>query len=324
MKFLFALIAVLFGFVLAAPASAQTKLTGTFTAAQACPALQSIKKASNPGNVMLTVGTAYKLIGENKDPASYYWIIVPGASPDFRWVAVDCGKTDGVTTVAPAPAAGKTDYVLAISWEPTFCEAMPSKAECKAETATSYEATHLALHGLWPQPRSKAYCGVSDADKASDKNHSWTALPAVDVTPTTRAALDKDMPGTKSDLERHEWIEHGTCSGVDQDVFFARATALLDAINNSAVGTLFAGHVGQQLDGADIRKAFDTDFGAGAGDRVRLSCETHGGHGMISELTIGLTGDVVGKANLSDLIAASGPTSPGCDGGLVDAVATKQ
>ncbi|MGN6160033.1 MAG: ribonuclease T2 family protein [Devosia sp.] len=317
MKIIAGLLIVLAGLLLSAPASAQTRLTGTFTAAQACPALQSIKKATNPGNVTLTVGTAYKLIGGNKEPATYYWIVVPGASPDFRWVPVECGKADGVT-VAPPPA--KTDFVLAISWEPAFCEAMPSKAECKAETATSYDATHFSLHGLWPQPRSKAYCGVSDTDKASDKAHSWTALPAVDVTPATRTALDKDMPGTKSALERHEWIEHGTCAGVSQEVFFTRATLFADTIANSAVGALFASHIGQRLEGSDIRKAFDTAFGAGAGDRVRISCETHNGRGLLSEITIGLSGDVMHDGSIGELIAAAGKTSPGCAGGIVDAV----
>lgn len=317
MKIIAGLLIVLAGLLLSAPASAQTRLTGTFTAAQACPALQSIKKATNPGNVTLTVGTAYKLIGGNKEPATYYWIVVPGASPDFRWVPVECGKADGVT-VAPPPA--KTDFVLAISWEPAFCEAMPSKAECKAETATSYDATHFSLHGLWPQPRSKAYCGVSDTDKASDKAHSWTALPAVDVTPATRTALDKDMPGTKSALERHEWIEHGTCAGVSQEVFFTRATLFADTIANSAVGALFASHIGQRLEGSDIRKAFDTAFGAGAGDRVRISCETHKGRGLLSEITIGLSGDVMHDGSIGELIAAAGKTSPGCAGGIVDAV----
>ena len=317
MKIIAGLLIVLAGLLLSAPASAQTRLTGTFTAAQACPALQSIKKATNPGNVTLTVGTAYKLIGGNKEPATYYWIVVPGASPDFRWVPVECGKADGVT-VAPPPA--KTDFVLAISWEPAFCEAMPSKAECKAETATSYDATHFSLHGLWPQPRSKAYCGVSDTDKASDKAHSWTALPAVDVTPATRTALDKDMPGTKSALERHEWIEHGTCAGVSQEVFFTRATLFADTIANSAVGALFAGHIGQRLEGSDIRKAFDTAFGAGAGDRVRISCETHNGRGLLSEITIGLSGDVMHDGSIGELIAAAGKTSSGCAGGIVDAV----
>src|SRR5690348_5429379 len=83
------------------PAAAQTKLTGSFTATKACPALQSIKKTTNPGDVKTAVGTAYKLIGGNKEPATYYWIVVPDASPDFRWVAVDCGTAD-ITASAPA------------------------------------------------------------------------------------------------------------------------------------------------------------------------------------------------------------------------------
>src|SRR3569623_3131050 len=99
------------------------------------------------------------------------------------------------------------------------------------------------------------------------------------------------MPGSMSALERHEWIEHGTCAGVSQEVFFTRATLFADTIANSAGGALFASHIGQRLEGSDIRKAFDTAFGAGAGDRVRISCETHTGRGLLSEITIGLSGD---------------------------------
>src|SRR5579863_9988024 len=86
-----------------APASAQTKLTGTFIANQACPALQSIKKATNPGNVTLTAGTSYKLLGGNTAEPTYYWIVVPTASPDYRWVPVGCGTADA--TAVPASAS---------------------------------------------------------------------------------------------------------------------------------------------------------------------------------------------------------------------------
>src|SRR5437868_5764765 len=127
MKVLFTC-ALLLG-LLTAPALAQTKISGTFTATKACPALQSIKKSTNPGNVMTAVGTAYKVIGGNKEPAAYYWIVVPGATPDYRWVPVDCGTAD-VTASAPATspsasstsggsssgtsASGSPQYVLAI------------------------------------------------------------------------------------------------------------------------------------------------------------------------------------------------------------------
>ena len=311
------------------PAWAQTKISGVFVAQQACPAVQSIKKQTNPGNVALVVGSSYKLIGGNKADATYYWIVVPTAQPDLRWVPVGCGTANldqaDTTTAAPAPAApttppatGKAEYVLAISWEPAFCAGLPDKTECVKQTATSYEATHLSLHGLWPQPRNTAYCNVASADEASDKAHDWAALPVVNLSASTRTALDQAMPGTQSLLERHEWIVHGTCSGSSQDNYFARAALFLDTINNSAVGALFAQNIGQRLEGSDVRHAFDTAFGAGDGDRVRLACSRDGDRQLISEITIGLRGDVMGSGGIGELIAASGATDPGCNGGIVD------
>lgn len=325
--------------------AAETKLSGTFVASQDCAAVQSIKKQTNPGNVHLTPGTSYKLLAGNNEPPTHYWIVVPGAQPDYRWVPVSCGTISSDTTkvapptdttssappantttppantttsATPPAATGKADYVFAISWEPAFCEGLPDKTECKKETATSYEATHLSLHGLWPQPRSKAYCNVSSTDQASDKAHDWPSLPAVTLTAANRTDLEQAMPGTQSMLERHEWIVHGTCSGSSQDNYFHRATLFLGTINNSAVGTLFAQNVGKRLDGSQVRAAFDTAFGKGAGDRVRLACERDGDRQLISEITIGLRGDVMGSGGIGELIAASSPTDPGCNGGIVD------
>jgi ribonuclease T2 len=202
------------GLLASAPAVAQVKLSGLFVAKQACPAVQSIKKQTNPGDVKLEPGKGYKLIAANNTPATYYWIAVPGADPNLRWVPVSCGSpafdqpdvppTSPATDTPPSapPATAKAEYVLAISWEPAFCEGLPNKTECQHQTATSYEATHFSLHGLWPQPRSKAYCNVAAADQASDKAHNWDALPPVNLVPSVKAALDHVMPGTQSLLGR--------------------------------------------------------------------------------------------------------------------------
>src|SRR5258707_10017507 len=93
----FAVLAV----ALALPASAQVAMQGSFVAAKACTALQSIKKNTNPGNVSVEAGKSYTLLGKNKDQASHYWIEVPGASPLQRWVAVDCGSANGDITTKP-------------------------------------------------------------------------------------------------------------------------------------------------------------------------------------------------------------------------------
>ena len=80
---------MLLGFGL--PALAQVKMSGKFTASEACPALQSIKKRSNPGDVSVKIGSHYELLGKNKEQATHYWIEVPGARPSKAPTLNRCG-----------------------------------------------------------------------------------------------------------------------------------------------------------------------------------------------------------------------------------------
>ena len=41
------------------------------------------------------------------------------------------------------------DMVLAVSWQPGFCETRPRLPECRSQKKSRYDATHFALHGLW-------------------------------------------------------------------------------------------------------------------------------------------------------------------------------
>jgi ribonuclease T2 len=320
-------------------ALAQVAMQGEFTASSACPALQSIKKGGNPGNVSVEQGKSYTLLGKNKDQASHYWIEIPGASPSRRWVKVECGSASGTAAAAPqgsgaavetdagtvkskrkpkGPKGGVPFYAFAISWEPAFCETMKDKAECKVETPQSYEANHFSLHGLWPQPRRNVFCGVDAATAALDDTHQWERLPEPDLTPATKAALDKVMPGTQSVLERHEWIKHGTCyPGPDAETYFKDEIRLIDDINASPVQAFMAANIGKTIQTADLRGKFDEAYGKGAGARVKVSC---GKSGLISEITIGLKGDVTSGASLAELIAAADVADAGCGAGLVNAV----
>ncbi|MEX6506598.1 ribonuclease [Jiella sp. M17.18] len=216
--------------------------------------------------------------------------------------------------------AAHRDLLLAISWEPAFCETHSGKPECRAETASSFEATHFSLHGLWPQPRGVEYCGVSAANKAADRAGRWDQLPEPQLDPEVKAKLDRVMPGTQSLLERHEWLRHGTCYGTSANEYFSDAIAALAAINASPVGALFAGALERPLTSDKIRGAFDQAFGQGAGARVRIACDKDGSRRLIGELTIGLVGEITPTPDMQKLIMAAKPTSPGCTDGIVDAV----
>lgn len=318
---------------------AQVKMQGQFVATKSCPALASIKKGKNPGSISVEAGKSYALLGKNKDQASHYWVTVPGANPPQRWVALECGTVDGAQagavpiggaavetpdgTVKPKPKPqppkdGVPFFVLALSWEPAFCSSMKGKAECKNETAYSYEASHFSLHGLWPQPRRNVFCGVDRATAALDDQHKWEQLPVPELSAVTKAALDKVMPGTQSVLERHEWIKHGTCyPGGKAETFFQDQVRLINDVNSSAVQSFMAANIGKTIQTSELRAKFDEAYGKGAGMRVRVSCSKDG---MFSELTIGLKGNISSGAKLADLIAASETTDAGCPAGLVSAV----
>jgi ribonuclease T2 len=329
-------IAAIWGAVLLALAGvgvarADVKMSGSFVADAACPATQAIKSGKNPGNVSTAAGQSYDLLAANKDTPTHYLIRVPGADPDRRWVKISCGHVSGgaasAQPAAPAdqgkPAAGKPEYVFALSWQPAFCETKASKPECKAQNPGEFDASHFTLHGLWPQPNGNFYCQVPASDKANDNPAHWGELPPVNLEAATRAELDQVMPGTASKLESHEWIKHGTCYGKSQQEYFAEALALMRAVNASPVRDLFTKNVGKQLTSDQIRSAFDSAFGAGAGERVRVSClvDPSSGRRMIGELTLGLTGPIGADSSLASLLHAAAPTTKaGCPKGTVDAI----
>ena len=218
---------------------------------------------------------------------------------------------------AEARGAGKTEYVLAVSWQPGFCETRPTRKECVDQTTDRFDATHFSLHGLWPL--KKSYCGVEADLKARDRKGDWLDLPKLAMAEATAERLLVAMPGVKSGLDRHQWLRSGTCQTANAEEYFTLQLRLLDELNRSAVRALFADEIGREIDEKQIKQAFDRSFGTGAGDRVRMRCQTVDGRSVITGLTIGLSGDLTGKAGLSDLIQAAGPTEFKCAKGVADA-----
>lgn len=229
----------------------------------------------------------------------------------------------------PAPSAGSTlpgdasgaraTHVLAVGWEPAFCDKHSDKNECRDLTSSSFAGTLLSLHGLWPQPRGTQYCNVPADVRQIDGDHNWDGLPEPGLSAYTLKRLEAVMPGVQSKLERHEWIVHGTCFGSNAEGYFARAAGLAEAIDASTVSKLFADSVGRTLTAESMPAAFDDAFGTGAGARVTVSCNGRGDNRKTTELVINLAGDVTGTAPLGTLIRAAQPIPPGCPSGIVEA-----
>jgi ribonuclease T2 len=317
----------------AAPTGAVERLDGYFIAFEACEAFQSKNQQTNPGGILTEPFRAYEMIALNAPGGDFFQVRVPGAPVTAdRWVHAGCGLhvVAAGTAVAPlpdeplepTPGEEAAAHVLALSWQPAFCEYRPEKAECRQLNGGDLPITEtqLALHGLWPQPESNIYCGVPAGLEALDRASQWADLPEVAVDEETREALAVAMPGTASFLDRHEWIKHGTChrGAGEADEYFDDTLVILDAINASEVARLFAERVGGEVEVAEVRQAFDAAFGPGAGERVQMQCAGDGGRTLVRELRIALSGVIGPEGDPGALVRAAAPLSAGCPRGVVD------
>jgi ribonuclease T2 len=174
---------------------------------------------------------------------------------------------------------GKFDYyVFSLSWQPAFCQSHKDKKECVSETDTRFDATNLALHGLWPSKRNDpnhnyAFCGVPGNVKHLDNAQTWCNMPAVKLSGDTADDLALYMPGYASCLENHEWYKHGTCSGLPSDNYFETATTLVEQTSTGSLGKYLTSHVGETVAPGDLLTEFEKDYGVGSRKYVNLFCD---------------------------------------------------
>lgn len=173
-----------------------------------------------------------------------------------------------------ADPASADQYVFALSWQPAFCQSHRDKAECRTGGESSFAASHLTLHGLWPQ--SGSYCQVPAEQKQADENHRWNQLPAVALAGEERAKLEQYMPGARSNLDRHEWTKHGTCSGLSADQYFSKAVALAEQVDGSEFNKIVAAAVGGVVPKNTLKSAVNRSFGGNAVRSLSLICAKGG------------------------------------------------
>ena len=145
---------------------------------------------------------------------------------------------------------------LVLTWGPSLCGAEPTNSGCKSGHVGTQGSTWI-LHGLWPQPADKQYCGVPKAiaDRASDLRGS--NMPSVDLGGDMRNTL-QSMMSDASTLAPHEWYAHGTCSGVTPDVFFSDAAALTEQARK-VLDPMFTEAEGGRIQLSDVRDKFDAN-----------------------------------------------------------------
>ncbi len=302
---------------------ASEPMQGCLQATQNCTAVISIKKQTNPDRLVLKPGQNYRITARNKyKDATHYQLNFEENSRPQRWVSIQCGEYIEDCGLDPKTNVSRGDrYLLAISWQAAFCELNSSKTECRSQTETRFDANHFSLHGLWPQPRDNAYCGVSESNKAIDRRGRWDLLPDANLSPSTLNELREVMPGVASELHEHEWTKHGTCYGSNAETYYKDSMRVLSMINNSPIQDLFAENIEQRLSVKKIQTAFDDSFGEGSGEKVGVRCDRNNN---IAELFVNLRGDLATQ-ELEQLLADADRGDSNCRGGsgTVDAVGSK-
>ncbi len=208
--------------------------------------------------------------------------------------------------------AGQFDsYTFTMSWEPTFCEGKPSATECQTQSAGCFDATHLALHGLWPDvngdsSHSYGYCGVSSSDQSLDRAPTWCQLPEPPLSDATRSALATVMPGVASCLDHHEWNKHGSCTGMSDEDYFAEAAALVQTVAATSFGKFLAANAGQTINADDAFAAFETDFGAGSRNLISFRCANVRGQSALLEVHLHLANPLLPASQLKSMLISTG------------------
>jgi ribonuclease T2 len=133
-------------------------------------------------------------------------------------------------------SAGRFDfYVLALSWSPSFCAgggATRSRAQCASGANPGF-----VVHGLWPQ---YAY-GYPSRCRGND------FLPYSILSGLNGLYPDEG-------LARHEWRQHGLCSGKPPLSYFADVRAARDSV--TIPQALKAPRDDKTLSPLDVQRAF--------------------------------------------------------------------
>jgi ribonuclease T2 len=100
-------------------------------------------------------------------------------------------------------------YILSLSWSPSYCADHPADwAECRLGRG-------FVAHGLWPQYANGGgpeHCGSGETLDAETVDRALSAMP-------------------DAHLVRHEWVVHGTCSGLSAHDYFLSMIRAVGALS---------------------------------------------------------------------------------------------
>ncbi|MYM84969.1 ribonuclease I [Duganella sp. FT50W] len=290
-------------------AGASESASGSFTATKSCEAYSSFAKRSNPGDIKISAGTAYTVREINKTDYDWVRIEVPGAEPRLRWVQRECGKPEleeraertavrGGGEVCSLPNQ-QDSYVLAITWQPGFCEHVNykgKKPECDAMNSGALEAKTLSLHGLWP---NKKECGT---------NYGSCNGPAFSLSQDTIEQVAPWMPNFRYErtFGAYEWNKHGKCQSLPPDEYFLKAVSAVRVVNDSEVGKIVLGSTGKSFRVTDFFDRVKARYGEQVANTITLVCTQRK---YLQEIRVSLALDFATDRDLPQMVANAKPAA---------------
>ncbi|WP_448682124.1 ribonuclease T2 family protein [Pseudomonas nicosulfuronedens] len=271
---------------------------GSFEVSSRCEAYQSFKNGTNPDSRFVQPGETYRVLEVNKEPYQWVRVQLPGSGMNLRWVSAACGKVTqlqiGNRDAAQCKIADTYDsYVLALTWQPGFCEHNPAggeKPECQAMKDGRLTVSHFTLHGLWP---NKTACG---------KRYGNCSGAALELSSATLDYIKPWMPNFQFSTQfgNYEWKKHGVCqSRLSDDDYFRLAVDLTKSFDDSAPGTYVREHVGGTISKREFYSKLGDELGSTeAANNVLLICSG----GYLEEIRIALPQDFKGARSVREII----------------------
>lgn len=291
---------------------ASESANGSFTATKSCEAFSSFAKRSNPGGVQVAAGTAYVVREINKVDYDWVRVEVPGAQPSLRWVQRACG-TPALDDKPARPPTGGTEsgggmcsiankqdsYVLAITWQPGFCEHVKyngKKPECDAMNSGALQAKTLSLHGLWP---NKKECGTQYGSCSGE---------AFALSKDTIEKVAPWMPNFfyERTFGAYEWNKHGKCQSLPPDAYFIKAVSAVRLVNDSEVGKIVLGSVGKSFRVGEFFDRVRARYGDRVANSITLVCTQRK---YLQEIRVSLPLDFGTDRDLGQMVGDAAPAS---------------
>jgi hypothetical protein len=173
-------------------AAAYVEISGVFIADDRCQALDSIRRETNPGNVLTVPSQSYTVRALNREDGDFVHVDVPNALPRLRWVSLACGE---LFRRADEPQRPDEPDEHATGFVPFFdTDDRPNDPTPRPPSLNAFDRAMLEVCGDWGGRPTRATfrAALDQPSLAADVDRIYQALDGGVVGPRRELARFKD------------------------------------------------------------------------------------------------------------------------------------